>query len=90
MIFPTATSSRIGVLCGSRGGRTPHDMETASALGKELGLRVAGLIYGAGGVGVMGAVSQAARRAGANVTGVALMYQALGCVPGAARRIRHA
>lgn len=42
----------------------------ATALGEGLGLRGADLVYGAGGVGVMGAVSQAEHRSGARVTGV--------------------
>ncbi|MFD5542639.1 TIGR00730 family Rossman fold protein [Streptomyces sp. NPDC127079] len=70
MAFPTSSSRRIGVLCGSRGGRTPHYVEMATALGEGLGLRGADLVYGAGGAGVMGAVSQAAHRSGAKVTGV--------------------
>ncbi|MER5890954.1 TIGR00730 family Rossman fold protein [Streptomyces sp. NPDC001941] len=70
MAFPASGTRRIGVLCGSRGGRTPDYVEAASALGEALGRRGADLVYGAGGVGVMGAVSQAAHRAGAKVTGV--------------------
>ncbi|MFC9931807.1 hypothetical protein [Streptomyces sp. NPDC127190] len=42
----------------------------ATALGEGLGLRGADLVYGAGGAGIMGAVSQAAHRSGARVTGV--------------------
>ncbi|WUH88763.1 TIGR00730 family Rossman fold protein [Streptomyces sp. NBC_00433] len=70
MAFSPSGARRVGVLCGSRGGRTPLYVEAAAALGDALGRRGADLVYGAGGSGVMGAVSQAAYRAGARVTGV--------------------
>ncbi|WP_405783142.1 TIGR00730 family Rossman fold protein [Streptomyces sp. NBC_00859] len=70
MALPPSGARRVGVLCGSRGGRTPLYVESATALGDALGRRGADLVYGAGGSGVMGAVSQAAHRAGAKVTGV--------------------
>ncbi|SFD53101.1 TIGR00730 family Rossman fold protein [Streptomyces aidingensis] len=61
---------RVGVFCGSRPGRAGEYLDTARGLGRELAARRAGLVYGAGGVGIMGAVSAAAMAAGAAVTGV--------------------
>lgn len=60
----------IGVFCGSRSGVRPVYVETARSLGAELARRGIGLVYGAGGDGVMGAVAGAAREAGGRVTGV--------------------
>lgn len=61
---------RIGVFCGARPGGHSRYVELAGRLGAELAGRDIGLVYGAGGVGVMGAVSRAASRAGGSVTGV--------------------
>lgn len=61
---------RIGVLCGSREGRESHYVRVAHALGIEIAQLGVGLVYGAGGRGIMGAVSRAAHLAGASVTGV--------------------
>src|SRR5262249_36323703 len=56
--------------CGARPGGHSRHVELAGRLGAELAGRGIGLVYGAGGVGVMGAVSRAALRAGGSVTGV--------------------
>ncbi|GIX15014.1 MAG: cytokinin riboside 5'-monophosphate phosphoribohydrolase [Paracoccaceae bacterium] len=58
------------VYCGSRPGRDPAYVEAAADLGRalaEAGLR---LVYGAGDVGIMGAVAAAARAAGGRRMGV--------------------
>ena len=60
----------VAVFCGARAGRTPRVMECAGEVGALLGARGHRLVYGAGGVGVMGAVARAAQRHGAPVTGV--------------------
>ena len=61
---------RVCVFCGASPGRRPGYLEVAARLGRELAGRGIGLVYGAGGVGVMGAVSDAALEAGGRVTGV--------------------
>lgn len=61
---------RIAVFCGARTGVRPQYVELAKDFGTALARRGAGLVYGAGGVGVMGAVADAAFSGGAPVTGV--------------------
>ncbi|MFF0746756.1 TIGR00730 family Rossman fold protein [Streptomyces sp. NPDC004111] len=65
-----ASIKNIGVFCGSRAGASPAYVDSAKSLGMELAKRGAGLVYGAGGVGVMGALAAAALGGGARVTGV--------------------
>jgi uncharacterized protein (TIGR00730 family) len=60
----------ITVFCGSRTGRDPRHAETAAELGRAIGRRDWGLIYGGGRVGLMGILADAALRAGAPVVGV--------------------
>ncbi|MFF7656619.1 TIGR00730 family Rossman fold protein [Streptomyces sp. NPDC007983] len=64
------TPRSIGVFCGARPGSGPRHAELAYDFGAALGARGLGLVYGAGGVGVMGAVADGAIDAGAPVTGV--------------------
>jgi uncharacterized protein (TIGR00730 family) len=61
---------RVCVFCGANPGRRPAYLAVAAELGRALAGRGIGLVYGAGGVGVMGAVSDAALQAGGRVTGV--------------------
>ncbi|MDG4648773.1 TIGR00730 family Rossman fold protein [Roseibacterium sp. SDUM158017] len=64
------SSISICVYCGSRTGADPAFMADATALGTalaEAGLR---LVYGAGDVGLMGAVARAAQAAGGDTFGV--------------------
>ncbi|UXY24904.1 TIGR00730 family Rossman fold protein (plasmid) [Streptomyces cynarae] len=72
--FGTATAHSAGlsvaVFCGARPGHSPRVVECAEEVGALLGVRGHRLVYGAGGVGVMGAVARAAQRHGALVTGV--------------------
>lgn len=58
------------VFCGSRPGARPGYTAAAQALGRGLAARHWKLVYGGGKVGLMGAVADAARQAGAWVTGV--------------------
>jgi uncharacterized protein (TIGR00730 family) len=67
---PGTRANNVGVFCGSRDGASAAYVEAARSLGAELARRGAGLVYGAGGVGVMGAIASAALRGGARVTGV--------------------
>jgi hypothetical protein len=61
---------RICVYCGSSPGRSPNYREVARALGHELAGRGLGLVYGGAGIGVMGAVADAALARGGEVVGV--------------------
>jgi uncharacterized protein (TIGR00730 family) len=61
---------RVCVFCGASAGRSAEYVSIGRSLGTELGRRGIGLVYGAGGVGVMGAVSDGALAAGAEVIGV--------------------
>jgi uncharacterized protein (TIGR00730 family) len=61
---------RVGVFCGARSGVRPDYLEFATAFGAGLARRGVGLVYGAGGVGVMGALADAVLAGGGSVTGV--------------------
>ncbi len=58
------------VFCGSSPGRDGQFIDDAKALGTLLGKEQVGLVFGGGGVGLMGAVARAASDAGAEVTGI--------------------
>jgi uncharacterized protein (TIGR00730 family) len=58
------------VYCGSRSGADPAYMEAASELGRIIATEGWRLVYGAGDVGMMGAVAEAAVNAGAATLGV--------------------
>lgn len=58
------------VFCGSSPGRDGRFIDEAKAFGTLLGKEKIGLIFGGGGVGLMGAVARAASDAGAEVTGI--------------------
>ncbi|WP_418959814.1 TIGR00730 family Rossman fold protein [Streptomyces tritici] len=60
----------IAAFCGARPGKDPVHTALAREFGAALGRRGCGLVYGAGGAGVMGAVAGAALANGAGVTGV--------------------
>lgn len=60
----------VAVFCGSSPGNDPVYLEAARAVGTALGDAGIDLVYGGGHVGLMGAVAEAALRAGARVTGV--------------------
>ncbi|MEV0981884.1 TIGR00730 family Rossman fold protein [Streptomyces sp. NPDC049915] len=64
------TSLSVAVFCGSRSGTSPRVTECAETVGALLGTRGHRLVYGAGGVGVMGAVARAAKAHGAPITGI--------------------
>jgi uncharacterized protein (TIGR00730 family) len=61
---------RICVFCGSSFGRRPVYRETAVEVGRQLGERGIGLVYGGGNVGLMGALADAALAASGQVIGV--------------------
>ena len=58
------------VFCGARDGSTPLFAQAAAALGRRIGERGLGLVYGGARVGLMGALADAALSAGAPVMGV--------------------
>jgi uncharacterized protein (TIGR00730 family) len=62
--------SSICVFCGSRFGTHPAGREVASALGELLAREGIALVYGGGGVGLMGLVANAALKAGGKVVGI--------------------
>jgi uncharacterized protein (TIGR00730 family) len=62
--------NRIAVFCGSSPGNNPRFSEYAYEIGRELAHRKIGLVYGAGGFGLMHDVSQGALDAGGEVIGV--------------------
>jgi uncharacterized protein (TIGR00730 family) len=67
---PLALPATLCVYCGSRPGTRPAYIAAARGLGTGLGRRGWKLVYGGGKVGLMGEVADAAKQAGAWVTGV--------------------
>jgi uncharacterized protein (TIGR00730 family) len=61
---------RVCVFLGSSPGSDPRYAQTAVELGRELAARDLELVYGAGSVGLMGVLADAALAAGGRVTGV--------------------
>jgi uncharacterized protein (TIGR00730 family) len=68
---------RICVFCGSRAGTGSAYRDAAEATGRTLGQRGIGLVYGGGGVGLMGVIAAATLDAGG---------EAIGVIPDALRR----
>ena len=61
---------RLTCFCGSTPGADPRWVPLAREVGAELARRGIGMVYGAGGGGLMGAVAQGALDAGGEVVGV--------------------
>lgn len=61
---------RVSVFCGSRDGKSPFYVEAAHALGMALLSRGIGLVYGGGGVGMMGRISETVKAGGGEIIGV--------------------
>jgi hypothetical protein len=68
------------VFCGSRAGNIPAYEQMAVKLGTCIGESGCDMVFGGGNTGLMGAVSQAALRAGARVTGV-IPHRLIGIEP---------
>lgn len=66
----TASTASVCVFCGSRFGDDPAYEADATALGAFIAARGWQLVYGAGDVGLMGAVARAAQQAGGDTFGV--------------------
>lgn len=64
------TAKSVCVYCGSRTGAIPAYQAAAETFGAALALEGWRLVYGAGDVGLMGAVARAAQAAGAETFGV--------------------
>ncbi len=58
------------VYCGSSPGANPVYIETAKKLGAKLADAGIDLVYGGGGIGIMGAVARAVLQGGGKVTGI--------------------
>lgn len=65
-----AEIKKVCVYCGSSPGRSGKFIEDAKAFGEILGKEKIGLVFGGGGVGLMGTVARAARDSGSEVTGI--------------------
>lgn len=61
---------RLTVFCGSSTGRLPAYAEAARSLGREMVKRGTGLVYGGGGVGLMGVLADTVLEGGGEVIGV--------------------
>ncbi len=61
---------RVCVFCGSSPGRSPSHLQAATAFGQALSTRGLALVYGGGGVGLMGALADAVLAAGGEAIGV--------------------
>jgi uncharacterized protein (TIGR00730 family) len=62
--------SSICVFCGARFGTDPAAREVAEQLGELLAREAIALVYGGGGVGLMGLVANAALKAGGRAVGI--------------------
>jgi len=60
----------ICVFCGSSSGNNPAHMTLAKELGEQIAARGYRLIYGGGGLGLMGATARAAHENGADILGI--------------------
>ncbi|HEX2051400.1 MAG TPA: TIGR00730 family Rossman fold protein [Actinomycetota bacterium] len=60
----------ICVFCGAAPGSSPCFVDAATTLGRLIANRGFGLVYGAGGIGMMGALANATADAGGRITGV--------------------
>jgi uncharacterized protein (TIGR00730 family) len=65
-----ADTFTVCVYCGSRAGARPEYQQAAAAVGKAIGARGWGLVYGGGDVGLMGVVADAVLSTGGRVVGV--------------------
>jgi uncharacterized protein (TIGR00730 family) len=65
-----ANLKRISVFCGSRDGGRPSYAHAAEALGQALLQRGIGLVYGGGGVGLMGRISETVKSGGGEIIGI--------------------
>src|SRR5690606_31266037 len=62
--------SSLCVYCGSSTGTDPRFMEAGEAFGRLMAKSNVELVYGGGGIGIMGAVARAVLAEGGKVTGI--------------------
>ena len=65
-----STLTSVCVFCGSSDAADPEFLSAATALGRALAGAKLKLVYGGGGVGLMGAVAHSAHQAGGEVLGI--------------------
>lgn len=65
-----AKFTSVGLFCGSSAGADPKRLVLAQAFGRRAAERGLRLVYGGGGIGLMGAAARAAHQAGGDVLGV--------------------
>ncbi len=70
LVYDGEDTMNITVYCGSMTGNAPVYVETAQALGTWMGQNGHTLVFGGGGVGLMGALSDAVLAAGGKAHGV--------------------
>ncbi len=68
--MPSTPRKAVCVYCGSRPGDDPAFAEAATTLGRGIAERGWQLVYGAGDVGLMGAVARAVQAAGGETMGI--------------------
>jgi uncharacterized protein (TIGR00730 family) len=68
--MPSAPVDSVCVFCGSSDAADPQFISAAAALGRALAEARLKLVYGGGGVGLMGATARAAHEAGGRVLGI--------------------
>ncbi|MBB5516495.1 hypothetical protein FHS89_002526 [Rubricella aquisinus] len=68
--MPQLIPKSVCVFCGSRLGTSPAFLSDAQEVGRALAQAGLRLVYGAGDIGIMGAVASAAKEAGGDVFGV--------------------
>lgn len=66
----TVPKHRLCVYCGSGPGKNPNYMTAADALGRAMAKAGVGLVYGGGGMGLMGQVAKGVLAGGGHVTGI--------------------
>ncbi len=66
----TPPAHRLCVYCGSSTGKRPGFATAAKALGQAMAQEGIGLVYGGGGLGLMGEIARAVQGAGGHVTGI--------------------
>jgi len=66
----TVQIRKVCVYCGSGKGANPKFARAATSLGKSLAEHGIGLVYGGGGLGLMGEVARSVLRHGGHVTGI--------------------
>ncbi|MCB0188786.1 MAG: TIGR00730 family Rossman fold protein [Caldilineaceae bacterium] len=65
-----STIQTICVFCGSSAGKRPEYSAAAQQLGQLLATERIGLVYGGGGIGLMGTIARTVTEAGGQVTGI--------------------